>query len=189
MGGLSGGQLPRPVSVSCCYRSAASGRVWAHFSRSCLTWLWGAGRVLPPRPAGQHSLSANSAGLPPQNTKAKEGGFFISCLATQGGKTIRDVETAPWGGGVHHVVSPQSPRTLPPGLRRRERGTGKAGRVEQREPRLGPADHSPGRRSRWAFAQEAPPARLLGALLCGGAWGSGLAALLCTHCTPGRGQP
>ena len=81
------------------------------------------------------------------------------------------METAPWGGGVHHVVSPQCPRTLPPGLRRRERGTGKAGRVEQREPRLGPADHSSGRRSRRAFAQEAPPARLLGALLCGGAWG------------------
>lgn len=126
---------------------------------------------------------------PSPEYKSKRGGFLHKLFSNPGRENNQRRGNSSLGRGVHRVVSPQSPRTLPAGLRRRERGTGKAGRVEQREPRLGPADHSPGRRSRRAFAQEAPPARLLGALLCGGGLGSGLAALLCTRCTPGRGQP
>lgn len=87
-------------------------------------------------------------------------------------------------------MSPQSPRPLLPRLCRRERGTGKARRVEQQEPRLGPGDHSPGRRSRRAFAQEAPAARLERALLCRRRLGVRPGPpLSCAHCTPGRGRP
>ena len=87
-------------------------------------------------------------------------------------------------------MNPQSPRPLLPRLCRRERGTGKARRVEQQEPRLGPGDHSPGRHGRRAFAQEAPPARLEGALLCRGRLGVRPGPPpSCTHCTPGRGRP
>lgn len=97
------------------------------------------------------SSQTDIPGLLPQNKKAKERGFFTSCLATQGGeKTIRDMETALGGSGVQGAGA---------SLRRARRAAGtpccrscarcgkgeqeKHGGLSNAEPRLGPGNHSP----------------------------------------------
>lgn len=107
---------------------------------------------------------------PSPEYKSKRG-FLHKLFSNPGRENNQRHGNSSWAGGGPPCGEPTEPPDLQPWLRLRERGTGKAGRVEQCKPRLGPADHSPGRRSRRAFAQEAPPARLLGALLCVWAWG------------------
>lgn len=91
---------------------------------------WGAPAPVPPYWQDvTASRQTDSAGFLPQNKKAKERGFIISCLATQGGKKQSETWKQFLGGpavqgACFPAVSPQSRRTT----RCRGRRSGKGNR-------------------------------------------------------------
>lgn len=115
------------------------------------------------------SLQTDSPGLLPQNKKAKERGFFISCLATQAGKKQSETwKQARGWGGVCRSGGPRSPAVRPQGRLDHtqwepgplgKRGTGKAWRVEQLGAQIGTRRPQPMDASCLVLAQEAPPRR------------------------------
>ena len=161
--------------------------------------LLGGTGACPVTLAGRLSLSANSARFLPPNKKAQERAFFMSCLATRGGKKQNqrhgNSSGGRWGGPAcssHRspAVSPQSRRPRCPGCAVGKGEQERHGGLSNRSPDWGQATTAPGYRGRQAFAQEAPPSPGgTGPSIQGAPWGQAWAATVlhvaAARCTPG----
>lgn len=119
---------------------------------NCSHLVLGAHGACPTPLAGpsEPSSRTDSTRLLPQNKKAKERGFFTSCLATQGGKKQSETWKQLWGGPAStEPALPCGEPAEPPGPTLQKlrllgkRGTGRAWRVEQPGAQIGAGQPQP----------------------------------------------